>query len=248
MENTSYIALSRQTAIMRQMSVVANNIANMNSTSYKAENPVFKEYLKDIVEDGNKMEKSHISYVQDAGLARDYVEGAMIDTGGKFDLAIHGDAYFAVEAPKGERYTRNGQFKLDEEGQLVTSDGYPVLSESGTPIFIAPNETNINVSKDGAVSTEFGTIGKLQMVRFENRDALQKTYGGLYRADEIAGMEVADDFSIEQGMLENSNVKPVVEMTKMIALQRSFEGISRMLDEESSRQRKAMSALSGIKV
>lgn len=247
MENSIYIGVARQSALMRQMSVVANNIANMNSTAYKAEAPLFQEYLQDIQE-GETMETSQISYVRDSGMIRDFSEGAVVNTGGTLDFAIHGDGFFVVETPEGERYTRNGQFKLDEEGQLVTADDNPVMSEGGAPIFFAPNETNITVSSDGTVSTEFGVVGKIQVVGFENKSALQKTHSGMYEADEIAEQTFVEDFSIEQGMLEESNVKPVVEMTKMIALQRSFEGISNMLDQESSRQQKAMSALSGIKI
>ncbi|MCK5295445.1 MAG: flagellar basal-body rod protein FlgF [Alphaproteobacteria bacterium] len=243
MENTTYIALSRQTSLHRQLGMVANNIANMNTTAYKGEEPLFVEYLVKSQASERKFDNK-VSFVQDLGTVRDFSCGQMIQTDNPLDVAIQGDGYFAIEAPEGERFTRNGSFKLDNQGQMVTSSGYPVMSEDLQPFFFAPTETQITIARDGTVSTENGTIGKLRVVEFEKQQELKKTHSGLYETSSSNSPANVESPDLTQGMLEQSNVKPVVEMTKMIAIQRSFSKLNKIMEEEDGRIRKAVEALS----
>src|SRR6185312_11727364 len=147
MENATYVALSSQMAIQRQMDVVANNLANASTPAFKGEEMLFSQYL--VRPSG---QRSPIAFVQDAGTVRDLREGPITQTGNPLDLAISGQGYFAVQTPLGVRYTRNGHFQLDSQGQIVTSQGYPVLTNSGQPLVVPANTHGITVATDGTVS------------------------------------------------------------------------------------------------
>ena len=244
MENTSYIALSRQTALWRQLDMVANNLANMNTPAFKGEGALFTEYLMKSPSDERTF-KDKLSFTQDFGTVRDLKEGPMLATGNPLDVGIHGEGYFTVETPDGIRYTRSGQFNLDNEGKLVTAEGFPVLSTNNEPFFFAPNENNIEISRDGTISTENGVIGNLRLVTFENGQKLSKTYGSLYVTSEDNPPKDAEKVELAQGMLEQSNVQPVVEITRMIDIQRSYGFVQKLIEEEHERQRKAVDILPG---
>lgn len=237
MDNTSYIALSRQSVLWRQLEVVANNIANSNTPAFRGEHPLFVEHLMK-TQNNQRPFDDKLSFVNDIGLVRDLNEGPMSHTGGPLDIALHGDGYLTVDTDDGPRYTRGGRMRLDETGQLVTAEGLPVLSTNDRPFFFAPNESQITISRDGTVATENGPIGKLRVVNFADAQALRRAAGGLYetdqRPDDVERPEVL------QGMVEESNVKPVVEITRLIQISRSYEGTNRMIEMEHERQRKTV--------
>ena len=244
MQNTSYIALSRQTALWRQMESVANNMANANTPAFKGEQMMFRDFLVPTRSSesavGNKL-----SFVQDVGLLRDVREGPMSKTDNTLDFAIRGDGYFQIETESGMRYGRNGHFRLDQTGMLVNSQGFAVMDDRDQPIVFAPNETEIQVSPDGTVSTENGRVAKLKVVKFANDQELRNAGDSLYETAQDP--EVVDRPSIIQGMMEESNVQPVVEMTKMTQILREYEGVQKMLDNEHERQLKAIQVLSNAK-
>jgi len=241
MENTSYIALSRQSALWREMEVVANNMANANTPSYKAEQMMFKDFVVKTKSDTSPFGRK-VDFVQDVGVLRDTREGPMTQTQAPLDLAIHNEGYFQVDTPAGPRYTREGHFRLDESGMMVNSAGYPVLQTTGQPIVFAPNESQITVTGDGTVSTENGVIGKVRVVSFDNDQALQNAGSGMYMT--TAQPTTIDRPALVQGMLEQSNVQPVIETTKMMDILRNYEGIQKLIDDENTRQSSAMKVLS----
>ena len=173
MDNTKYIALSRQMALWKQMDIVSNNMANMNTSGYKQDDAIFASYLTQ-TKNAEGFGRVPVYFTQDFGMYKDFKEGAIVHTGNTFDLALQGDAFFAIETPEGERYTRKGQFQLDADGQLVTSEGYAVMSENNEPFFIAPGETEISVAENGEVFTENGVIGRIKTVSFANNQKLLK--------------------------------------------------------------------------
>jgi flagellar basal-body rod protein FlgF len=240
MENTSYIALSRQAALWRQMETISNNLANMNTPAFKGEHTMFTEYLQK-VRSPDRPFGDKVAFVRDVSTYRDMKEGALTQTENPLDVALKGDGFMVVDTPSGPRYTRNGHFRLDEAGQVVTADGHAVLASNDQPIFIAPNEKNISISKDGTVSTETGRVGKIRVVRFENAQDLRKTAGGLYES--ASQPQDVDRPEVVQGMAEESNIQPVVEVTSMIQVQRSYDAVQRMIDNEHERQRKAIDVL-----
>lgn len=241
MENTSYIAISRHAALWRQLEAVSNNMANVNTPAYKGEHLMFKEYLvKSPAPQQPGGEK--VAFVQDIGVLRDTRDGPLTKTGNPLDLAVDGEGYFVVETPDGLRYTRNGHFRLDDAGMVVTSEGYPLMQGGDQPIVFAPNETEIRITPDGMVSSENGEIGRLRVVRFDNEQTLRKIAGGLYDGAEPA--QEVDRAHVLQGMVEESNVQPIMELTNMIAILRHYEGVQKLLDNDNDRQLRAFETLS----
>ena len=234
MDNTKYIALSRQMALWKQMNVVSNNVANMNTTGYKQEDTLFSTYIAQTM-NATGMGKEPVYFTQDFATYNNFSEGPLVETGNSFDVALQGDGFFAIDTGSGVSYTRKGNFTLDSNGMIVTPDGYPVLSQNNAPLFIAPTETEIMITEDGSISTENGIIGRLQVVKFADNQKLLKKAGTMF--DNVDGNAVmaADNVRVVHGSLEKSNVNSVEEMTKLIQLQRSYDFVQQMIDEEHDR-------------
>ncbi len=238
MENTALVALSQQMALRRQMDVIANNIANANTTGFKAERAVFNSFLQDLG-DGQTL-----AFVDDVTVVRDPSDGPLTATGNPLDVAIRGDAYFEVETPDGVRFTRGGHLRIDADGALVNADGYPVLASDGFPILTIPGDTEITIARDGTVASESGEIGRLHLVTFDNSNVLIKVGGGLYATD--ATPDTAVDAEVAQGFLEGSNVEPIVEMTRMITVLRSYQAAQKLVQEADDLMRQAISTLAEL--
>jgi len=242
MDNTSYVALSRQTALWKQMEVVANNMANLNTAGFKAEDVMVAETDVKTKSDTTPFGRQ-IAYVHDLGTVRDPKEGPMHTTGEPLDVSIHGSGYFTLDSPSGPRYTRAGHFRLDENGMIVSGEGYPILQSNNQPIVIAPNEAQISIASDGTVSTENGQIGQMKIVSFANEQDLKKTGDGTYITTATANT-VARPY-LSQGMLEDSNVESISQMTHMLTILRNYQSVQNILDNEQDRIVKAMPILSG---
>jgi flagellar basal-body rod protein FlgF len=241
METPIYIALSRQMVLRQQMDVVANNIANANTAGFKAEMLMMSEV--ELSADPT----TELSYVQDFATARDFSPGTLRPTGNDLDVAIQGDGFFAVQAPEGVRYTRVGRFQLDQNGTLVTAQGFPVLVGGGT-VSIDPDDGPVHVAEDGTISTDLArngqllqVVGKLDVVDFADRDALKPAADGLFDAG--AQVPVAATGKVAQRMLEDSNVNSIIEMTSMIQVTRNYQSVQRFIDAEHERQRRAISSI-----
>lgn len=244
METTSYIALSRQGALRREMSAIANNLANMNTTSFKGERLMFVDHLTRS-KSGDFITDQKLSFVRDVASYRNTAEGAIEQTGNPLDVAIHGDGYFVVQAADGaQQYTRNGNFRMDNTGQLVTQTGLPVLTDAGAPIFFAPEDSTISISNSGTISSENGEIGKLRIVNFDDPRNLQRAANGMYTTDQ-APLDVAEP-DVVQSALEGSNVQSILEMTRMIEVSRSYKSTQSLVDKEDERIRKAINELAKV--
>jgi flagellar basal-body rod protein FlgF len=242
MDNTSYVALSRQNALWKQMEVVANNMANLNTVGYKAEDMMVAETDVKTKSDTSPFGRQ-VAYVHDLGTLRDPKEGAMSKTGSPLDVAIHGSGYFTLDSPGGARYTRAGHFSLDENGMIVSSSGLPVMQANNQPIIVAPNEAQINIASDGTVTTENGQIGQMKIVSFDNEQDLKKVGDGSYITNATANTVARPQLT--QGMLEDSNVEAISQMTTMMTVMRNYQSIQNILDNEQDRIVKAMPILSG---
>jgi flagellar basal-body rod protein FlgF len=235
MENTLLIALSRQMVMQRQLEVIANNIANTSTSGYKGEQMMFVEYLAK-TETGET-----VSYVQDIAVIRDYSEGPLLKTGNTFDLAIHGKGWFVIDTPNGPAYTRNGTFSLNAKGELSTSQGYPVLNDSNSPIVIGASGVGIEISADGTISTPEGSKGRLNIVAFEDEALMDKASNSLYLTDQPT--KPAIEARIQQGMLENSNIQPIIEVSNMIVALRSYQSAQEIIKGEDGILREAIKIL-----
>ena len=236
MDNPGYVALSRQLTLGRQMEMVANNLANMNTTAYRGEQILFSEFLA-----GRDDEREPVSFVRDPAQLRDLSPGPMTSTGAALDVAIDGPGYFVIDTPQGPRYTRDGHFKLDAQGQVTTVSGDPVLAGGG-PVVVPIDARDIEIAGDGTVSTEQGELGRLDIVTFDNEQLLQRVKGNAYDAGE-ANAIAAVGSEVVQGMLEASNVQGVGEMTRLIETLRSYQSAKRFSEQEHERQRRAIQSL-----
>lgn len=222
---------------MRQLDIVANNIANATTSGYKSDRMMFAEHV------AQAGARHPVSQVRAAGVYRELGEGPIVGTGNTFDLALRGDGYFVVNTPLGPRYTRNGGFTLDPTGRLVTSWGAEVQGEGGA-ITVSTGETGITVATDGTISSrESGPIGKLRVVRFEDEQRLRKVMNGVYVTDLPAQDVVPGEVRVVQGAIEGSNVNPVAEIARMIKLQRFFEAMQELVKQEHQRQRNAINQI-----
>jgi flagellar basal-body rod protein FlgF len=236
MENALLIGLSQQTALQRNLDIIAHNLANMGTVAYKAERPLFRSYLTDINDVEGRPDQAQ--FVSDYGMVRDTSEGALKRTGNELDVAISGQGYFAVQTAQGERYTRNGHLRIDGQGQLTTSDGDPILDTGNAPITFSPDEKLVAIARDGSISTTGGVKGKLLVVQFENEALLSRIGGSLYEATETP--TPATNAIVQQGMIEESNVLPIIEMTTMVELMRAYNSTAQLIRQAEEMTQRAV--------
>ena len=174
MQNANLIGISRQMALRRELEVVSNNIANLNTTGFKADTAVFEEFLMPRASSDHFTGADRkVSFVQDSSTWHDHGQGAIKQTGNPLDVAIDGSAFLVVQTPRGERYTRNGSMQINPAGELVTTEGHKVLGDGG-PIQFQTDDKDIAINRDGTVTVPGGTRGKLRLVQFDNVQRLQK--------------------------------------------------------------------------
>ncbi len=214
-----------------KMEVIANNLANIDTTGFKKEN-VFIQVL----DQERAVNRRNAGYGDlaslDARELTDYSQGTFRTTNNPFDVALLGDGFFTVETPQGLRYTRNGNFSLSEDGVIQTSEGYPVMGTGGKMRIdnwskIATGD--ITISPHGEVGIDKVMIGQLRVVDFPQPYQLSKEGTSIFvPREKVAPIEVDKNTVVKQGMLEESNIDAIEEMVAMIELNRSFETDQRM--------------------
>lgn len=241
MENAELIGLSRQVTLRRQMAVVANNLANMNTNGFKAEHSLFEEYIDPkAAHNGFERTDRPLSYVIDDRTLTDLRPGAIVRTENPTDLALDENQFFTIQTPQGIRYTRNGAFEIDSEGRLVTSEGYAVLGNGNAPIQFEPGDTKIAVGRDGTIGTSQGARGALAIVEVGNEETLVRTENNLF---EGGNFQAAERPGVMQGFIEKSNVKGVSEVARMIEIQRAYERLANQIKRQDEIRRDAIRKL-----
>lgn len=243
MDNTLLVTLSQQMAAYRSMEVIANNLANLSTPAYKREQVKFEDYVEQTQPAEGQSGPQTLNFVQDTGVVRDLSEGRLEQTGDPFDLAINGKGYFVVQTPSGNQYTRNGHLTLDGDGQLVTDSGAPILGDGG-PITITAEDGNVHIAADGTVSGLRGEIGKLQVVDFADDSTLTKEGSSLYSTSQSPVS--APNSNVEQGMLEASNVEPVIEISHMIDVMRAYQATASLSQSQEDLKRQAIDKLGSV--
>jgi flagellar basal-body rod protein FlgF len=259
-----YTALSGAMAQSQRLDTIANNIANVNTPSFKRDQQVFQEYLTAhekaptvletpripaSIENFYDMNGGDKSYVDAAGTFTDFSQGAVKPTGNKLDVALDGKGFIEVATPSGVRYTRNGSFKMDNQGRIVTKEGYPVLMEGTDPDpkkrEIKLENSNVNIMASGEIYQGETRVGRLAIVNVEPADGLTKVGSSMYKLKENFSPTVKPntDAQIQQGYVENSNVDVVREMTDMIATNRTFEGTQRAIKAFDELQQKLVTTV-----
>jgi flagellar basal-body rod protein FlgF len=240
MENSTYIGLSRQVTLQSQMALLANNVANINTPGYKANKPLFEQYVtQPRIMDGEEM-----AQVYDYGQYKVEAQGALSLTGNDLDVAMDGPGYMMVETGAGTKYTRAGNFTLNNIGELVTPTGYRVLDAGQKPITIPQGARDIRITNDGQISSSAGGAGQLGIVEFDRVQDLRPSGDGFYTTEALG--QPALNTKARQGMLEGSNVQAVLEMTEMIEISRKYQSINRMMQSEHDRQRTVIQKLTEV--
>ena len=246
MDSPGYIVLSRLVAQTRASAVTANNIANLDTPGFRAARPLFGEVLQRQRDAAVPAGGRDLAFAQDRATWRDSTPGSQSVTGNPLDLAIGvPEGYFVMETPRGDRFTRAGRFTLDGEGRVVDAEGHALLGTDGRPIRLAAGEGRIEVLGDGTLRTENGVSGQIRVVRFANPQMLQAEGDRLFAAPASETPENIPRPGLVQGAVEGSNVRPVLEITRMMEELREFQFVAQMAEREGERLGDAVGRLLG---
>lgn len=236
MENSLYIGLSGQMALDEKMSIIANNVANLGTPGFRAQNMVFSEYLTQ-----PRGMKESMSMVLDYGQYEVTDPGPVKTTGNPLDIALIGPGFLGVATPSGVQYTRAGNMSMTPDGILVNARGVPMASAGGGTITIPATAKNVYIDQKGNVSTDEGQAGQLMIAEFTDLQKISPAGNGLYTTTETP--IPAEKTTLVQGKLEGSNVQAVVEMTRMIDVSREYQMVQRLMQNEHDRIRGAIEKL-----
>lgn len=237
---TSGLGMTRET---KRLDIISNNLANASTTGFKTDGTVqgtFKKKLDDVMVSGSRIDIAN--YTPDIVRSyTNYTQGSLSNTGNSTDVAISNDnyAFFTVQDKEGnEFYTRDGNFTIDKDRYLVTTDGYKVMGEDG---YINLADNNFSISVYGDISNDTGeSLGRLKITVFENPETLEKVGSNLMSAD-TDSVERAFTGELNQGYLEMSNVNTVNEMVNMISVSRAYEANQKVLQAQDEMLGKAVS-------
>lgn len=236
MDNAIYASLSRQSGLMAEMRVVANNIANANTAGFRREGVIFAEHLSALDRQGDTLSMAHAR-----GRMLDLQQGVLTQTNNNLDLAIEGEGFFLVESPDGLRLTRAGAFTPSPEGELMNSDGQRLLDEGQAPIILPAGASSVAVGADGTLSSNGLPFGRIGLFNPPEGVDLMRQSGTGFSID--GNPQPVEDGRVRQGFLEESNVDPIFEITRMIEVQRAYELGQTFLDREDQRIRGAITAM-----
>ncbi|MCG6903772.1 MAG: flagellar hook-basal body complex protein [Rhodobacter sp.] len=236
MDSPGYVALTRQSGLLREMQNVANNIANVSTTGYLREGLVFSEHVKMLepAEASLSMANANVRHI-------DTTQGPLTQTGSRFDFAIEGEGFFMVETAAGPLLTRAGSFTPSADGELVAPDGARLLDGGGAPVFVPPDATSVALSADGTLSADGVPLNQIGLYLPADPNQMSR------RADTRFAVEgeviPAEEAVILQGFVESSNVDPVSEIARMIAVQHAYQMGQQFLDKEDERIRSVLQTL-----
>lgn len=243
MQNAQLVSLSRQVALERQMDVVANNLANINTTGFKAESLMMGAVTMPTAADNDfGGDNTQVSYTEDWASIHDMTNGPLDQTGNPLDVAISGPGFLTVQTPQGTRYTRNGALALDASGTLVDFDGNPIVGDGG-PIHFTAADTNIAIAKDGTITSSQGTKGKLAIVEFADAQQLTRDGHNLWNG---TGGTPPKTTTIVQGAIEKSNVSGVTEMANMIRVERAYQQMADLMQQQDDLRSTAVQKLGSL--
>ena len=253
MDNGLLVGLSRQAALERQFDVVANNIANVNTTGFKSSASLFQDFLSPSARETDfSGADRQVHFVYDRGAFRNFGQGPVQRTGNPLDVALNGDGFLAVQTTAGERYTRNGALQINGDGVLVTGDGDTVEGDNG-PITFQSTDRNISISADGRISVVEGANssvetqrGRLRLVSFAQSQQLTSGGASLFAAPAGVTAQPAANLRVLQGATEGSNVNAVTEMTRMIEINRTYSMIASLLQTQGDESRSSLDKLAQV--
>jgi flagellar basal-body rod protein FlgF len=235
MDTSLYVNLSRQTAVMRELEIVANNLANVNTTGFRAERTLFDAALK------KAGSSDTVSFVIDRATYTDHRAGGLVQTDNPLDIALRGEGFLSVQTQDGVRYTRDGRLVVSPAGELSALDGAPILDRGGSPIPIPPDADHLLIAQDGTVSVDGTDLGQIGIFEFDDPQNLVREADG--RFDARTEPEPAIATSVRQGSIEASNVDPIREITRLIELSRAYEQSAKMASDIHNQKKDAVKRL-----
>ena len=241
MENPTYVAMSRLIAQQRTMEVMANNVANSNTPGFKTQHVQFSDWLLPSTQKLLAAGESTLDFTQDRATWRDQSAGTLTHTGDPLDLAIGSQGFFVVKTPNGDRLTRAGRFSLQPDGTIGDDDGNPLLDAQGNPLQLSPGDSDVTIAGDGTISSRQQQIGKIGVVVPADLNRMVAEGSHLLKAETPTTL-VAQP-KITQGAVEDSNVSPVLEMTRMMQLERDFQFMTQFTQSEADRQQTTIDKL-----
>ncbi len=219
MRGNLYVSMSGQIALEKRLETIASNIANVNTAGYRAQGVAFSSVL-------SKSGERPASFVS---TGTDYItrtQGAAEQTGNPLDVAIQGEAWMAIKTPAGTAYTRDGRMQMSPSGELQTLNGYPVLDAGGSAMLLASDGGPPKIAADGMMTQNGNQVGAIGLFTIPDDARLSRYDNSAVLPDKPATPVL--DFSrnsVAQGFSESSNVNPVLELTKLISVQRAFDGL-----------------------
>lgn len=217
-------------AILQQirLEAYANNLANVNTTGFKSDQPVFRFDAPEIPSEGAGNTPRLSPYALPLEYVTNFESGPLRQTGAPLDVAIVGQGFFEVQTPDGLQYTRNGGLSINAEGELSTAEGWPVMGQGGAISIQEGGRVEIN--EEGQVLVDGDVVGVLKVVDFSDRSGLKKTGNSLFKDEGGgSGMITAEGYRIAQGSLESSNVDAIRTMTEIIETLRVFETYQKVI-------------------
>jgi flagellar basal-body rod protein FlgF len=234
MSNGIYVALSGAMAQSQALDVASNNVSNANTTGYKGERIQFAQALA---------KAKDAAFVNATAGKTDDTQGVIEPTGNPLDVAIQGDGYFAVNTPRGVRYTRDGSFRMDSKSQLVTAGGDALLGTNGKPLVVPPESGDVSISADGTVSAGDAAVGKIKIARFAPT-SLQREGGTTYAANGPELKGGAEPQLVPQS-LEGANVSVVRGVVDLVRISRSYEALHKMIQSYKDMDDRAARSIAG---
>jgi len=237
MQSGLYVALSAQVALEKRMNTVANNVANLNTGGFRADEVKFETLLSQAGSQSVAFPTSGETFISRR-------TGPVTKTDNPLDVAIQGDAWFAFNSPSGPVYTRDGRMKVTETGELQTMDGHPVLDIGGAPILLDPQAGPPSIGRDGMITQGGNQVGALGMFRIDPQSRLTR-YENSGVVPSMPAVPVQDftAISVQQGFAEGANVNPIMEMTKLIMISRTFDSAATTIQETESSLMSAIKTL-----
>lgn len=237
MRDSLYVALSSQIALERRLDTIADNVANASTIGFRATGVKFEDVVSGSGSKSVSFASSGKTYLSSA-------HGALTETGNPFDFAVQGDAWFAIDTPVGTVMTRDGRFSMNENGELMSIEGHPVLDAGGAPIQLDPRNGPPKAGADGSLRQNDQLVGSIGLYNFDPGENFVR-YGnsGIVPARTPEPVTDRSDVGIAQGFLEESNVNPVLEITRLIMVQRAFENTAALMRQTDSSTDEAIKTL-----
>lgn len=232
-----YLALSAQTTMERRLATIATNLANMSTPGYRAEEIKFQSLVEQL--GGNA-----VAFPTEGEVFTQLKPGPATYTGNPLDVAVNGDSWLGINTPAGRVLTRDGRLQISANGELQSVDGYAVLDPGGTPILLDPTAGAVTIAHDGSIVQQGNKVGNIGLFEMAPGPA-----PGRYSNSGIvpnAPVSTVLDFTqkgLRQGYVEGANVNPILEMTKLVMVQRAFESAAMAVNESEDLVQQAISQL-----